>query len=148
MRRVYVRGHYRNVKSGRTIVSGCKQIILTTFSLSVISLIAYVVTGSDMIPRLIAIFTIVLAIFLVIRMIVSFMPKRRPQGQFRQIDTRYILENIRLYVLQRDNYRCVACGSTSYLEIDHIIPLSKGGSSRAENLQVLCRSCNLSKGNR
>lgn len=34
------------------------------------------------------------------------------------------------------------------LEIDHVVPVSKGGSSRRENLQFLCVACNRRKGNR
>lgn len=41
---------------------------------------------------------------------------------------------------------CVRCGSTSDLTGDHIIPLRLGGTSTAENIQVLCRSCNSAKG--
>ncbi len=64
------------------------------------------------------------------------------------IDSRYISDPIRRAVLARDQYRCRSCGSQSYLELDHIIPLSRGGATSYENLQVLCRYCNLSKGNR
>ena len=48
-------------------------------------------------------------------------------------------------VLHRDGYRCVACGSGDRLEIDHIVPVSRGGSSRDTNLQTLCRVCNAIK---
>lgn len=41
--------------------------------------------------------------------------------------------------------RCVACGKKTKLEVDHIVPLSKGGSSYISNIQPLCRSCNASK---
>lgn len=51
-------------------------------------------------------------------------------------------------IMQRDNRRCVRCGSDSRLTIDHIHPRSKGGSGEDVNLQVLCHSCNSSKNNR
>ena len=43
---------------------------------------------------------------------------------------------------------CSRCGSIAHLTGDHIIPLSKGGTSTLENIWVLCRSCNSRKGNR
>ena len=39
---------------------------------------------------------------------------------------------------------CVACGTPSDT-IDHIIPLSKGGTNDIDNLQPMCRSCNAKK---
>ena len=59
---------------------------------------------------------------------------------------------IRQNVLMRDNYTCQICGATvedgAKLEIDHIIPYSKGGTDKENNLQVLCRQCNREKHNR
>lgn len=49
-------------------------------------------------------------------------------------------------VYQRDGNACVRCGATQDLTLDHIHPWSKGGPDTFENLRVLCRSCNSSKG--
>lgn len=50
-------------------------------------------------------------------------------------------------VYRRDGGRCVYCGSTENLQLDHIIPFSKGGATTLENLQLLCQKCNLGKSN-
>jgi len=42
--------------------------------------------------------------------------------------------------------RCLACGLKKKLEVDHVVPLTKGGSNDLSNLQPLCRSCNSKKG--
>ena len=59
---------------------------------------------------------------------------------------------VRQNVLMRDNYTCQICGATvkdgAKLEIDHIIPVSKGGTNDENNLQVLCQQCNREKHNR
>lgn len=61
----------------------------------------------------------------------------------------YIRETIpsavRREVWRRDEGRCVKCGSRERLEYDHIIPVSRGGSNTARNIEMLCESCNRSK---
>jgi hypothetical protein len=58
---------------------------------------------------------------------------------------------LRFKVLQRDNFKCCACGASPAkdpsveLHIDHIIPWSKGGETTIDNLQTLCSKCNLGK---
>lgn len=59
--------------------------------------------------------------------------------------SRYIPDVVREAVLERDGRRCRTCDSSESLEIDHVVPVSKGGGSDAANLQVLCRSCNRRK---
>ncbi len=58
-------------------------------------------------------------------------------------------DDIRYNVLKRDNFTCQKCGITSKdgakLEVDHIIPLSKGGKTVMSNLQTLCDRCNSGK---
>lgn len=41
--------------------------------------------------------------------------------------------------------KCAECGTTERLEIDHIIPLAKGGSHSVDNFQILCRHHNAVK---
>jgi hypothetical protein len=56
-----------------------------------------------------------------------------------------IPENVRIAVWRRDEGKCVECGSKQNLEYDHIIPVSKGGSNTARNIQLLCEKCNREK---
>jgi hypothetical protein len=59
---------------------------------------------------------------------------------------------LRESIKQRDDYHCQICRNSTYdeknllLEIDHIMPLSKGGITSEDNLQTLCWKCNRSKG--
>ena len=57
-----------------------------------------------------------------------------------------IPDSVKMFVWQRDNGRCVVCGSQEKIEFDHIIPVSMGGSNTARNIQLLCEKHNRSKG--
>ena len=55
---------------------------------------------------------------------------------------------LRYKILKRDNYKCVLCGKSAkdtILVIDHIIPITNGGTNNLINLRVLCRECNHGK---
>ncbi|MFD0032502.1 HNH endonuclease [Streptomyces sp. NPDC127172] len=56
--------------------------------------------------------------------------------------------SVRRAVFARDGGRCVKCGAVDDLTIDHIYPWVRGGSNHPDNLRVLCRPCNSSKGAR
>ncbi|WP_055694242.1 HNH endonuclease [Streptomyces prasinopilosus] len=56
-----------------------------------------------------------------------------------------ISEALRQFVYERDGYRCVRCGATDDLTLDHIHPWVLGGTNNVDNLRTLCRSCNSSK---
>ncbi|MEU5382663.1 HNH endonuclease [Kitasatospora cineracea] len=51
----------------------------------------------------------------------------------------------RAQALARDRFRCRQCGEREELEVDHRIPVSRGGSWELENLQTLCRPCHRRK---
>ena len=55
---------------------------------------------------------------------------------------------VREYLLQKFNRKCAYCGKKDVLmEIEHIIPKSRGGSDRVSNLTIACHECNQTKGN-
>ncbi len=59
--------------------------------------------------------------------------------------TRHIPRDVRQRVWQRYGGRCAECSADQYLEFDHIVPVAKGGSNTDNNVQLLCRKCNVTK---
>ena len=63
-------------------------------------------------------------------------------------------KKLRDFIKNRDNFTCRTCGNSTHaepnllLEIDHIIPISKGGPTKEDNLQTLCWKCNRAKGDK
>ena len=73
--------------------------------------------------------------------------------KYNQANQRKLMtQELRNKIKERDNYTCQICGKYMPdevgLHIDHIIPISKGGKTVEQNLQVLCDKCNLRKSNR
>ena len=63
------------------------------------------------------------------------------------LHNRTIPGEIQREVYDRDKGKCVKCGSKENLHFDHILPFSKGGSSKtSSNIQLLCAKHNLQKG--
>lgn len=58
---------------------------------------------------------------------------------------RYIQKSVKMTVWQRDQGKCVECGTREKLEYDHVIPVAKGGSNTERNVQILCEKCNRAK---
>ena len=82
--------------------------------------------------------------------------KKNNKIKINQINAkrRAITRNAKTYEISTKDYkkltnsRCFLCGSNENSSIDHIIPLSKGGSHGIGNLQILCLHCNTSKQDR
>jgi 5-methylcytosine-specific restriction endonuclease McrA len=55
----------------------------------------------------------------------------------------------RFKIMERDGFRCRLCGATAKhrarLEVDHKVPVAKGGSNDPSNLWTLCFTCNRGK---
>ena len=56
---------------------------------------------------------------------------------------------LRSAILERDKFTCCDCGRNAYdgvkVDVDHIVPVSKGGKTIKGNLQTLCEECNIAK---
>jgi len=57
----------------------------------------------------------------------------------------YLRNKAWAYLLDNGEPKCAYCGSTDDLQIDHIKPISKGGTNDFDNLQILCKKCNCRK---
>lgn len=70
------------------------------------------------------------------------MKRKKERGKMSQ--------TLRFSILERDSFSCVLCGRGNEdqvkLEVDHIIPISKGGKTESNNLRTLCKDCNQGKG--
>lgn len=77
--------------------------------------------------------------------LLRLVPRRRAR-QRRARRRRVWSDEERRFILDRDGWACVYCGSRDELEIDHIVPFSRGGACSADNAQVLCGPCNRVKG--
>lgn len=63
--------------------------------------------------------------------------KLNAEGQYSASDVK------RIFSAQKG--RCACCGKKKKLTVDHIVPLTKGGSNWPRNLQGLCLNCNSQK---
>src|SRR6185437_13142370 len=72
-------------------------------------------------------------------------PREQPEVQSRKTP-RNVNWRLRAQVLMRDEAKCRLCGATprdgAKLQVDHIVPWSKGGETILTNLQILCEQCN------
>jgi 5-methylcytosine-specific restriction endonuclease McrA len=65
-----------------------------------------------------------------------------------------ISDKVRATILARDNHICRACGFggsanfAAFLDCDHIVAESNGGKTTVDNLQCLCKACNIAKASR
>ena len=82
--------------------------------------------------------------------VISRIQKQSEAEQSIEYQRSLMTSSKRYEILRRDNYRCLICGRTANdgakLEVDHIVPVSKGGKTTDSNLQTLCRDCNQGKG--
>ncbi|ACG74340.1 HNH nuclease [Anaeromyxobacter sp. K] len=79
----------------------------------------------------------------------------RPQKTVRPSKPDHIPAHVRREVWKRDGGRCTfvlpsgePCGSTHRLELDHVVPLARGGASTVENLRIRCKGHNLAEARR
>ena len=78
---------------------------------------------------------------------------RKIKGKLRSQDRRCKVSDMNKFnridymrIKKRDT-ACVYCGFDGELEIEHIVPISRGGSHECSNIVLACRKCNASKHN-
>lgn len=79
--------------------------------------------------------------------------KRRMRCGSGQVDKEHLNKEFEVLVrnkLKQQGYKCIYCGvdiKETY-SIDHIVPLSKGGTNEIDNIDLVCKPCNTRKGTR
>jgi hypothetical protein len=78
--------------------------------------------------------------------------RRQKKNVFTKAQRSAMTSDLRDAILRRDNWTCQICGNSVFkepnllLEVDHIIPVARGGKTEPNNLQTLCWKCNRNKG--
>lgn len=86
--------------------------------------------------------------------LIKTLENRLTASAFANEQRTLMTKKLREAIKARDNYTCCNCGNSTHvepnllLEIDHIIPVSKGGRTEESNLQTLCWKCNRAKSNK
>lgn len=86
--------------------------------------------------------------------LVRLLESKLSANAFAKEQRAMMTSKLRNSIKSRDNFTCCICGNSTYLEpnllleIDHIIPVSKGGCTVEDNLQTLCWKCNRAKSNK
>lgn len=86
--------------------------------------------------------------------LIKALESKLTMGAFTKEQRALMTNKLRELIKQRDNLTCRQCGNSIFkepnllLEIDHIIPVSKGGCTVQDNLQTLCWKCNRAKSNK
>lgn len=83
--------------------------------------------------------------------LINILQSKLSMASFAKEQRALMTSRLRQYIKERDDFTCKFCGNSTYkepnllLEIDHIIPVAKGGVTEENNLQTLCWKCNRSK---
>ncbi len=86
--------------------------------------------------------------------LINVLESKLTMASFAKEQRNLMTSKLRQEIKERDEFTCKVCGNSIFkepnllLEIDHILPVSKGGYTVADNLQTLCWKCNRSKGNK
>lgn len=86
--------------------------------------------------------------------LIALLESKLTASAFSKEQRQLMTKKLREYIKNRDNYTCCNCGNSTHLEpnllleIDHIIPIAKGGFTEESNLQTLCWKCNRAKGDK
>ena len=86
--------------------------------------------------------------------LIKLLESKLTMSSFNKEQRALMTVKLRDFIKKRDNFTCCYCGNSTHrepnllLEIDHIIPISKGGYTTEENLQTLCWKCNRTKSNK
>ena len=83
--------------------------------------------------------------------LIELLKSKLTEKAFAKEQRALMTKKLREFIKKRDNFTCRTCGNSIYvepnllLEIDHIIPVAKGGRTVEDNLQTLCWKCNRAK---
>lgn len=84
--------------------------------------------------------------------LIHILESKLTEKAFAKEQRALMTKKLREHIKVRDNFTCCICGNSTHkepnllLEIDHVIPVAKGGCTIESNLQTLCWKCNRSKG--